>query len=1094
MGVRLPLRVAMLILAVCLLPTAPAFAQSVGSISGTVLDASKASLPGAVVTARNEGTSVTREVVADAAGRYAMPLLPIGTYTVTATMSGFQSQERSKIVLEVQASLALDFTLDIAGLTSEVIVVSQAAVAQLQRSDASLGQLINAQQVSELPLNGRNFVQLALLGPGTVTGRAGSFLAQGPSSEVSYRGSMSVSAQGMRENANDWLYDGVDNNELTAGGVGILPNIDSIREFKVLTHNYLAQYGSRGGTTVLVSSKAGENRFHGSLFGFYRNDALDARNFFDGPKKRDWNQNTYGFSVGGPIKRDKTFFFTGFQGNNIDEGLTTVLTVPTALMHQGIFTESFPGAPMPIIYDPATTRIDPATGFLIRDPFPGNRIPADRISPIGQALLNLLPLPTFTDRLGGNYLANPIKTLNDYQGDLRIDHNFSNNDRIFGRFSAEEADQYLPTGLPDFGATGGFASNQTFKTSAKNVALSHTHVFRNNAVNQFTAGYNRVYNNITSFGYGSNKSRELGIPGANLGTDHTSSLTRMTFQNFVGVGDRGFSPFQGGTNVYHYTNALTMVKGNHTVNTGGTFRAMQLNLLGDTALAGQFAFTPFFTSGFGPTGALNGATGSSIASLLLGLPASGGRNDQLNGSVKGRRWKEYRAFVDDNWRVSDSLTVTLGLAYMVTTPQTENKDRFANFDFYTGEIFVGGTVGVKTDWSNIQPRVGFAWSPRASTSTVVRGGYGIYHDVSAMGGSTGPYQNPPYANAYAFVSDNITPVRTLATGFPDNSQAVDPANHRGDWTTIDPNFKQGRVQQWSLNVERQLPFSTIASVAYAGSYADRLFDKSRNLNTATPGPGFNPAARRPYPNLQSVIAAISRGWMKYNSLQVRLERRASAGNYVLASYTYAKALTNGVSGFGGDPGIVYFPVVTDEDADVGSANTDLRHNFSLSALYQLPFGNGQKLLGDLTGVPNAILGGWSVNAIVVAHTGYPLGMSMASNQSGTAFGNRPNRICGGALDNPTVERWFDTSCFVAPAPGVLGNAARTTLFGPGRWNADMSLSKKIARFQFRAEVFNVFNKAQFAAPNTVVGSPLFGRITSTVKSSRQVQLALKYVF
>jgi hypothetical protein len=377
---------------------------------------------------------------------------------------------------------------------------------------------------------------------------------------------------------------------------------------------------------------------------------------------------------------------------------------------------------------------------------------------------------------------------------------------------------------------------------------------------------------------------------------------------------------------------------------------------------------------------------------------------------------------------------------------------------------------------------------------VVRGGYGIYHDVSAMGGSTGPYQNPPYANAYAFTSDNITPVRTLSTGFPDNSQPVDPANYRGDWTTIDPNFKQGRVQQWSLNVERQLPFRTIASVAYAGTYADRLFDKSRNLNTATPGPGFNPAARRTYPQLQAVIAALSRGWMKYNSMQVRVERRSAGGFYLLGAYTYAKATTNGVSGFGGDPGIVYFPVVTSDDADVGSANTDLRHNFSLSALYPLPFGHGQRFLGNFTGLPEAILGGWSINTIFVAHSGYPLGMTMASNQSGTAFGNRPNRVCDGKLDNPTVQRWFDTSCFVAPAPGVLGNAARTTLFGPGRWNADVALSKKFAGFQFRAEVFNVFNNAQFAAPGTAVGSPTFGVITSTVKSSRQIQLALKYLF
>ena len=569
----------------------------------------------------------------------------------------------------------------------------------------------------------------------------------------------------------------------------------------------------------------------------------------------------------------------------------------------------------------------------------------------------------------------------------------------------------------------------------------------------------------------------------------------MTFQNFVGIGDRGFSPFQGGTNVYHYADTLTKVMGSHSMNSGFAMRFMQLNLLGDTALAGQFAFTRLFTAGFTSTGALNANTGNSIASLLLGLPASGGRNDQLNGSTKGRRWQEYRGYIDDTWRVSDSLTMNLGLAYMVTTPQTEAKDRFSNFDFYTGKIYVGGTIGVKTDYSNIQPRVGFAWSPFNSTNMVLRGGYGIYHDVSAMGGSTGPYQNPPYANAYSFTSDNITPVRTLATGFPDNSAPTDPNTYTGVWTTIDPNSKQGRVQQWSLNVERKLPYSTVLSVAYAGSYADRLFDKSRDLNTAPPGPGFNAAARRPYPQLQSVIAALSRGWMRYNSMQLRVERRASKGFFLLASYTYAQALTNGVSGFGGDPGIVYFPVVTTKNADKGSSNTDLRHNFSLSALYLLPVGKGERYLGDLSGVPQAIIGGWQVNTIFSANSGYPLGMSMSTNLSGTGFGNRPDRVCDGKLTDPTIDRWFDTSCFVAPPAGVLGDAARTTLFGPGRWNVDLSVSKKFTpRLQFRAEIFNLFNHAQFQTPGTTVGSPTFGVIQSTVKSSRQVQFALKYVF
>src|SRR5262249_55079121 len=242
-------------------------------------------------------------------------------------------------------------------------------------------------------------------------------------------------------------------------------------------------------------------QFHGSAFEFFRDDAMDARNFFDGTTKRPWRQNTYGFSVGGPIVTNKTFFFGSFQGNNIDEGLTTLLTVPTALMHQGVFTESFPGAPAATIFNPATTRTDPATGQLVRDPFTNNTIPAQQIDPIGKKLLDLLPLPTFTDRLALNYLANPVKTLDDYQVDGRVDHNISNNDHIFGRFSFENARQYLPTGLPDFGAPGAFASNQTFKTRARNVAVSGTHVFRNNLLNQFTAGYNRIFNYITSFGY-----------------------------------------------------------------------------------------------------------------------------------------------------------------------------------------------------------------------------------------------------------------------------------------------------------------------------------------------------------------------------------------------------------------------------------------------------------------------------------------------------------------------------------------------------------------------------------------------------------------
>jgi hypothetical protein len=349
--------------------TVVAYPQAVGTISGKVTDSTGAVIPGATITITNQGTGQERTTSTDNIGQYTVTLLPIGTYTLSAATRGFNTTESKNVTLEVQQSRSIDLVLQPAALGTEISVLSQVAQVEVQRSDATLGQIIHTEQVSELPLNGRNFVQLAFLGTGTVQGKLGGFLNQSPSSEVSYRGSMSLSAQGMRENANDWLLDGNDNNELTAGGVSILPSIDAISEFRVLTCNYSAQYGSRGGTTVLVSSKSGTNAIHGSLFEFLRNDHLDARNFFDGAQKGKYNQNEYGGSIGGPIVKNKTFFFGDFQANNIRQGLTILSTVATPLERQGVFTEAFPGAPAATVYDPTSLHTDPATGAQVRDPF-----------------------------------------------------------------------------------------------------------------------------------------------------------------------------------------------------------------------------------------------------------------------------------------------------------------------------------------------------------------------------------------------------------------------------------------------------------------------------------------------------------------------------------------------------------------------------------------------------------------------------------------------------------------------------------------------------------------------------------------------------
>ncbi len=514
-----------------------------------------------------------------------------------------------------------------------------------------------------------------------------------------------------------------------------------------------------------------------------------------------------------------------------------------------------------------------------------------------------------------------------------------------------------------------------------------------------------------------------------------------------------------------------------------------------------------FTAGFTAAGALDGATGHPIASILMGLPTTGGRSDQFDGWIIGRRWREYRGYLEDTWKARPNLTLNLGLAYDVTTPHTEVANRGSNFDFGTGKFLIPGVntddaAGVQTDTNNFQPRFGFAWSPRGSKSTTIRGGYGIFYDVSAVGGVQGLYQNPPFAFEYGFTSDNITPVRTLATGFPVVQRpALDTYSGNIILTQLD--YVQGLVQQWNLNVQRELPGSMVLTLAYAGTRGTHLQDKGFNLNTATPGPGSNPRARRPYPQYNNFNSILSRGDVNYQSFQVKGEKRMSHGFYYLLSYTWSKSLTNGLSqNVGVGTGIKYFPLalsIAGKNADKAMADTDIRHSFTLSYLYDLPFGRGRAFLNNLQGVSQAILGNWQVNGITRLRTGFPLHPSMSVSQSGTAFGNRPDRICDGTLDNPTPAKFFNTSCFVVPAAGVLGNSARSLLSGPGQVNFDFSVFKTFSiregsDLQFRTEFFNIFNTAQFDFPGLAVGAANFGVLQATINSSRQVQFALKFRF
>ncbi|MBV9482686.1 MAG: carboxypeptidase regulatory-like domain-containing protein, partial [Acidobacteria bacterium] len=1082
-------------------------AQSTGSILGSVVDSSGAAIAGASVTITETGTNTRRVLTTDNSGRFVANVMQIGRYSVKVTAPNFQPAEKSDIVLEAQAAPEINFTLS-PSTVSEKITVEASPVA-VESTNAALTQVVHSEQVTDLPLNGRNFVELATLAPGVSTGdQPADFFSGGAQSgsETSIRGSFSLSVAGSRENRTDWLYDGVDNGELTSGALGVVPSIDALQEFNVLTSNYSIQYGTRAGPTVLLISKSGTNQFHGTLYDFLRNTKLNASSYFS-PINPEYIRNQFGGSIGGPIRKDKTFFFFDYEGTRNVQGLPSLAQVPTALERQGNFTESFPGAPQVPIYDPATTHMDPATGLMTRDQFPGNIIPQNRINPIAEKMLTYLPLPNVPGVLSANYVDVPRERYTDNKFDIRIDNTFSPSDRAFARFSRDQASVYVPSGLPGFGSQpGGYQSNQTLDNHGRNLAISETHIFASNKINQFTAGYNRIFDHIISYGDGTNWSQQLlDIPNANLGTYFSSGFLNTQFnEGYWGLGDRGFSPIQDGTNVFHYSDDFEWVRGPHSFSMGMGVRFYQLNELGDAFPMGEMSFDNLFTAGFS-NGSLNGATGNPIASFLLGLPAGGEHDNEFAGEVSGRRWKEFRPYFQDNWRMRPNLSLQLGLAWNYTTPTVEALNRYSNFDFPTGQLLIAGvnaskTAGLHSYYLGFEPRIGVSFSP-FSSKNAIRAGYAVLHDAGWNLGAEGLDLNPPFYSTYSFQTDDITPATTLSRGFP-VPVPLTQATLSGNVYSQNTNFRPGMIQQFNLNVQRELPSSIVLTAGYMGSRASHLQTAMWNLNTAPPNLQIDPANLRPYPQFNEVIGFIDRGLARYDSLQIKAEKAYHSGLYMLISYAYSKGFDNGLDDdLGSLVGAAYYPLQPPRGtSDKGLSVIDQTHNLSASVLYRLPFGRGARFAAGTKGVTEALIGGWQVNVISHIGSGFPLGMVTGVNNSGTElgyFGNRPNQVCSGKLSHPSVAEFFNTACFPDPAAGVLGDAYRTPLYGPDFVNFDASLFKAFrvyesSQLEFRAEVFNIANHPQFANPGTFTDSPGFGQITQIVNNPRLIQLALKF--
>jgi hypothetical protein len=1117
---------------VCLL-TLPlcqfAYGQATGSISGTVTDATGSAVPAAKVTVTAPATGSSRSATTNESGEYTIPLLGVANYNVQAELQGFQTAIANDVRLQVDEHRELDFKLNPATVQSSVEV--NATAVSIQTADATLGQVITTQQVADLPLNGRDFVQLATLTPGvSQETNPNSFFNGGPSSEASARGSYSLSVGGSRPNSTDWLLDGNDNNELTSGAISILSSIDSIQEFKVLTYNYSAEWGTRGGPTVLVTTKSGSNQFHGSLFEFFRNTDLDARSFFAASTEK-FNLNQFGASFGGPIKKDKVFFFMDYEQKYQRHGIPFTGVMPTAAMRNGDFTDNAFGqpntiqlnnptqsTPTPLMCDSSGNALPTAADGSQTAGAPCNKIPQSLISPIGRAFTNIYPLPNANNAaLGYNYVSQPVRKLDEGKFDIRLDENLSANDTLFARFSYDQAQSYVPGGAPGLAEQGPFASNQSIGNHARNAVISETHLFSPNTVNQISFGYNRIFDYIVSQGQDSFLAQGIGIPNANLGTTVSTGLTSVSVSSpYWSLGDRGYTPFVGGTNVWTFSDSLDMVRGSHDFRVGFNFRANQLNAVavgfpnGYWVVSGQF-------------------TGDAAADLLTGWTAIGLHDQEFGGAVTGRRWKLYRPFVEDTWRVTKSLTLNLGLAWAMMTPQTEVGNRMTDFDPATGQFLIAGVngigngAGIHMDWTALEPRVGAAWKPFGNSNTVVRGGYAIFHDSSWNQGDQGLWQNPP------FYGESFEAGGNMSQGFVTYPTGPAPADFGGTILSQDRDFKQGRIQQFNVNVEQQIPGQIVLTMGYAGSRDSHILEYGNNINVGSPsacgtvagytlGCGPNGAAfgvpytAFPFSDIQAIFDA---GRAHYNSLQIKAETKSARyGIYALVGYTYSRSYDTGFSdGLGSIIGATYFPLPNWQNLDWGLSQINLNHNFTASVIYELPFGKGRKWGSNWNGVANSLAGGWELTVIEHATSGFPVFVVDQTPSSGAGFLNgnfqtliRPNMTCSPVLSHPTLSDWFNASCFSAPPSGELGNAPRTPLSGPDFVNTDFSVIKHFAlpregmRLDFRAEFFNLFNHPQFGSPGgngygADFASPsTFNVVNYTVNNPRLIQFGLRLAF
>jgi hypothetical protein len=1045
----------------------PMWAQSTTArIEGVAKDETGAALPGVSVTGTNSGTNFSKTAVTDGEGNYILTPLPIGNYVVKAELSGFQTTT-TRVTLTVNQVARIDFDLKLGTQTETVEVVGAAPI--LDKSTSTLGTVIDSTQVENLPLNGRNFTQLATLAPGVNRGVPGGNASGSQGNAETFRygevGGAAISANGVREQGNAYFYDGVDNNERLVNTVVFFPSPEALQEFRVITANAPAEFGRSGGAVFNLITKSGTNAYSGSAYWFNRPRGLAATPAF-AAEKPEFKRNDFGATFGGPIVKDKTFFFADYHGlrSTLPVEAGNRVTVPTARMRNGDFSEllnpAFTGLGRPIII------YDPLTGL----PFPGNIIPAGRINPVGRNYLNAFPLPTDTSRYTRNYLTQRQRdtTLDDF--DVRLDHNFTTSDQLFLRFSFSNTDRFDPGRIPGYQA--GFGSGTAF-AKAYGGALGYTKVFSPTVINELRVGYNRLRYGFLPVGYGSDQNSAIGIGGPG-GINTASGIS------LVGGGDGTWIEYLGDfgqfivtQKVYQIGDSLTWIEGRHNFKFGGTL--LMADLTSERTQVGKgFYFYPDQTT---PS---PGRTGFEVSEMLIGTTAFTSTGQPGFVPFNTRSF-ENSLFVQDDWRVSDRLTLNLGLRWDVFTPYYEKDDRLANFiptfgangQITGGQLVLAGQGDtprstVDTDWNNFGPRVGFAY--QLDDKTVLRGGWGLFYSLDRGGIDNQLTENPPFTvTQYRFGGPAATVRLSDPIPLPDPVDPANPVLPDGSGVVYIPrDTKTNQYHQFNVTAQRQLDTQTAVSVGYVGTRGD-------NLTARTSSAGFSGSVQGRLTTLTNIASS------SYDSLQVALRRTSATGLSYLASYTWGHALNDSPGPFPGPGGFLVPTIQNDLGVDKGNADYDIRHRFTLAATWPLPFAKD-----------DAVLGGWSINTIVTLQTGN--WFSVFQDGARPDVVSDPNS--GGARN---ADQWFNTAAFVRRA-GAVGTAGRNIVEGPPLRTVDLSLFKtfKLAgrtALELRIEGFNIFNSSQFEIPNQFFGSPDFGRITQTrLNSERQVQLAARLTF